>query len=688
MEALDFGELNLTSQDEDILDEAAGHIQENLEDELVQEALKKGLDLRQYSREIESELRKVEQHSIEDYISQSRNIASLHYQIRNCDEILARMEGMLSKFQNDLGNISSEIQTLQDQSRSMSIKLKNRQQVRGELSQYVSDISVTEHLIQHITDTPTSEREFLENLHELEHKINFLNLQDFNDCRAVYDVRDVVDKLKLKAISKVREFLLQRVHQFRKPMANYQMLQSQLLNYRYFNEFLMAHSRETALQVRTEYVDTMGKMYFSYFKDYHSKLMKMQYEESAEKDDLIGAEDAPKRGFFSPKASFKNRSSTFTLANRDTVITTELEDPIIVVPHAQKTEKKFPYESLFRSTHYALMDNASREYLFVLEFFNLTPSTGQDFFDSILGKSLAFLLRHIEQHMNGCYDAISIFLCIHVNHRYQAIMKRRNVQCLEDYSRDLLAILWPRFHHILDLNIASVRDTDPQKLGNIDTRPHYITRRYAEFSGALVSINQSHPEERVDQCLFALQGEVENFVLRMAAEFPNRKEQLIFLINNYDMMLAVLNERTSEQSTESNSFKTLLLARTQEFIDEALSPYFGGIVGFVKDVEPLLERGQKDKVKVDERRIQQLVRGFASEWKKSIEMLNHEVMNSFTNFRNGTAILQGVLAQLIQYYHRFQKVLSQQPFKALSIRGELINIHHLMVEVKKHRSNF
>lgn len=38
----------------------------------------------------------------------------------------------------------------------------------------------------------------------------------------------------------------------------------------------MAHSRETAEQVRSEYVDTMGKMYYSYFKDYHSKLMKMQ----------------------------------------------------------------------------------------------------------------------------------------------------------------------------------------------------------------------------------------------------------------------------------------------------------------------------------------------------------------------------------------------------------------------------
>ena len=41
MTGLDFGELNLTSQDDDILDEAAGHIQENLEDELVQVALKK-----------------------------------------------------------------------------------------------------------------------------------------------------------------------------------------------------------------------------------------------------------------------------------------------------------------------------------------------------------------------------------------------------------------------------------------------------------------------------------------------------------------------------------------------------------------------------------------------------------------------------------------------------------------------
>ena len=37
-----------------------------------------------------------------------------------------------------------------------------------------------------------------------------------------------------------------------------------------------------------------------------------------------------------------------------------------------------------------------------------------------------------------------------------------------------------------------------------------------------------------------MQVEVENFVLRVAAEFSSRKEQLGFLVNNYDMMLLVL----------------------------------------------------------------------------------------------------------------------------------------------------
>ncbi len=39
-------------------------------------------------------------------------------------------------------------------------------------------------------------------------------------------------------------------------------------------------------------------------------------------------------------------------------------------------------------------------------------------------------------------------------------------------------------------------------------------------------------------------------------------------------------------------------------------------------------------------RVTQIVRGFNVDWKKSIETINQDVMRSFTNFKNGTQILQ------------------------------------------------
>lgn len=58
------------------------------------------------------------------------------------------MELILNGFQSDLSSISSEIQTLQHQSVAMNQRLKNRQAVRGELSQFVDEMVVPEAMIQ------------------------------------------------------------------------------------------------------------------------------------------------------------------------------------------------------------------------------------------------------------------------------------------------------------------------------------------------------------------------------------------------------------------------------------------------------------------------------------------------------------------------------------------------------------
>ena len=129
---------------------------------------------------------------------------------------------MLDGFQRNLGSISSEIQSLQQQSVSMNIKLKNRQAVRGELSQFIDEMLVPEPMIRYlatilkpgsrpgqkadhscflssmIMDGQVTERAFLKYLHELNHKINFLYEKPPNDIKCFNDIHDILYKLKIK----------------------------------------------------------------------------------------------------------------------------------------------------------------------------------------------------------------------------------------------------------------------------------------------------------------------------------------------------------------------------------------------------------------------------------------------------------------------------------------------------------
>lgn len=45
---------------------------------------------------------------------------------------------------------------------------------------------------------------------------------------------------------------------------------------RFFYQFLLGHERSVAKEVRDEYLETMSKIYLSYFKSYTSRLMKVQ----------------------------------------------------------------------------------------------------------------------------------------------------------------------------------------------------------------------------------------------------------------------------------------------------------------------------------------------------------------------------------------------------------------------------
>ena len=59
----------------------------------------------------------------------------------------------------------------------------------------------------------------------------------------------------------------------------------------------------------------------------------------------------------------------------------------------------------------------------------------------------------------------------------------------------------------------------------------------------MVGVSEGFPCEGATQLLAELREAVQCFLLRMAAIFPHRSQQLVFLINNYDLILGVLMVR-------------------------------------------------------------------------------------------------------------------------------------------------
>ncbi|KAL5970473.1 hypothetical protein TSMEX_001768, partial [Taenia solium] len=679
-----------------------------------------------------------------------------------------RMETILADFHRDLGNISSDIQDLQIRSMNMHQRLQNRQAVRGELSQFISDMVVPDALIQHILLTPVMEQEFIENLHELDHKLNMIAGQGLSEYPACQDIGSLLKKLKIKAVTRIREFLLEKIKVLRKPMANYQVPQTQLLRFRYFYEFLLVHEKELARDVRGNYLSTMEKVYFAYFKTYASKLLKLQADSTPEKDDLVGKKSDELNNWnqSSGPSSVANvlqsssattnhsasRPGQFGLGDRaERLLTKEGLQAAILLPHAAaKNESKYLVEEVYRSINYALLDTACREYVFLGDFFlhsfgspvsnsGTSPTSEQtaaSLFDKVFGRTLNTLETSVMPMLIqvGQYDLLGVLLCIQLTHSMISLMKERGVPILDRYWFSQLDAMWSRAVDRMEAHIASLRTLDTtqfaqlaalhlraQRGGSVNEaaavanlspraysliRPHPVARRYAELAaslhtiGSALSVSDASKEgsetvgqveghnldPRVVLALSRMHAEFEAACYRLAKALPRNRLRLVFLINNFDLIVSVLSEKGAGNSPEVNRCREAIGMHTTAYIDQALLPYFGSMINFIQFVE---KRGPSETVDQNEEgRVTRIVKGFNIDWKNSIEKINGEIMLEFANFTLGTQIFHALLSQLVQVYHRFQKAMTLPPYKSMPVRNQLVSIHQIMNEIKGFKSNF
>nr|GEX15181.1 vacuolar protein sorting-associated protein 52 A [Tanacetum cinerariifolium] len=649
-------------------------------DEVVANILSKGVKLREYTKGVENNLRQVELDSIQEYITESDNLVSLHDQIRDCDIILSQMERLLGGFQVEIGSISSDIKILQEKSLDMGLKLKNRKVAESKLAKFVEDIIVPPRMIDIIVDGEVNE-EYLRTLEILSKKLKFVEVDSMvKTSNALKDVQPELDKLRQKAVSKVFEFMIQKLYALRKPKTNIQILQqSILLKYKYVISFLKEHGKEVYSEVRAAYTDTMNKVLSAHFRAYIQALEKLQLD-IAGPTDLIGVDTRSTSLFSRGREPLKNRSAIFALGDRISVLK-EIDEPSLIPHIAEANAKKYPYEVLFRSMHKLLMDTATSEYVFCGDFF------GEDsVFNEIFSGPFAVMDEHFGTVLPNSFDAIGILLMIRITHQHQLIMSRRRIPCLDSYLDKVNISLWPRFKMVFDMHINSLRNANVKTLWEDDVHPHYVMRRYAEFTASLIQLNIDYGDGQLDLNMERLKMAIDDLLIKLAKTFTKPKLQTVFLINNYDMTIAVLKEAGPEGGKIQVHFEELLKNNTAIYVEELLLEHFGNLIKFVKTrASEDQSSGSEKAITVAE--VEPLVKDFASRWKAAIELMHGDVITSFSNFLCGMEILRAALTQLLLYYTRLSDCMKRIAGGS-ALNKDLVSISSIMYEIRKYSRTF
>jgi len=273
------------------------------------------------------------------------------------------------------------------------------------------------------------------------------------------------------------------------------------------------------------------------------------------------------------------------------------------------------------------------------------------------------------------------------------------VHCLDAFFDRVNILLWPRFKIILDMHVESVQKVKANSVKKDSILPHYVTTRYAEFCGAILKLNREYNDDFLLSNLRRLRNEVDKLLERAAGRVALPKNQVIFLINNYNVILRILQDK-GLVCEEIGSFEEKAKSQVALFVEEELSEKFGRLITFVKNTEMMVTKMTDDstplEAKIDSVNVESIVRHFAKFWREGIEHINTSVRNNFrtnsyegamgaADLRIGTEILKQAAIQLMLYYQRFDDLLRKcYKNKSPPFLKEMVPISTIMYEIKKY----
>jgi vacuolar protein sorting-associated protein 52 len=487
------------------------------------------LDLQSYSDTVQMELNLLESQCISVYQEQADEIEALQRDLCHCRTVLAAVKEMLLGFQADLGGLSGEIRFLQEKSKLLDTQLTNRKAAEQKLRHFLSHIVIAPSVATAILHGPVN-GVFVEAVQEVQQLYKNCSGGSGNDsigeawsCDipvsetvAGREMKQEIETLRLVAVKRSREYLLQQMAMLKRPQTNVRIIQVHgLLKFAALYDFLQDLGYDTELF--NVYCDHMRQTLQSLFATYGTQLLHLDLTRTSctRTTTAITVDDAVLRSALLAHNSASKSSGggtggggggkrldAFCLGTRakDCLGTTTATDnnekssssapsslPKPIAAHIATLQKEqYPYERLFQSIIGHLVDAVTNEHVFCRQFFQ------RDAFAQLFPNTLSLLTEQLENYLFTCNDAICILLMVSVTYTYRRLARQRKIHSLDAFFDQLTHLLWPRLKIVMEFHLRSIQTADASKImGNnssADLHAHYVSRRFGEFCCSLLLI--------------------------------------------------------------------------------------------------------------------------------------------------------------------------------------------------------
>ncbi|KAB5572118.1 Sac2 family-domain-containing protein [Coniochaeta sp. 2T2.1] len=520
--------------------------------------------------------------TVEEYERDKAKFEELHRSIRACDDILNSVETNLTSFRNDLAAVSADIESLQARSSALTVRLENRKAVEKGLAPVVEELSVSPDVVSRISEG-TIDEAWVKLLSDLDrrtaaHKKNASQLES----KAMNDLGPLLEKLTLKAVERIRDFIVSQIKALRSPNINAQIIQQQnFLRFKDLYTFLHRHHSTLAEEICQAYMNTMRWYYLSQFTRYEKALAKLKLHH-LDKTDLLGHEDSSRKPTVISSGSVNKHAGgqphdAFNLGRRTDLLKTT--NQMAISSHLAEEDHSPHYlEVPFRNFNLALVDNASAEYTFLATFFSpaLTMGTINRHFNYIFEPTFALGHTLTKTLTVDTYDALGLLLCVRLNSHLAFELQRRRIPAADGYVNGTAMLLWPRLQAVMDGHCESVRaaaaalpssSSSSKKIGGPGAAPHVVTQRFGQLLQGILSLSaEAGDDEPVVSSLGRLRSEVEAFLTKWSQSTfgSDKRKRERFLYNNYSLVLTIISDVSGKLATEQQAHFERLKAAFQE----------------------------------------------------------------------------------------------------------------------------